>query len=54
MKLVGKTMNNLPYLLALHSIDGLGPIRLKAILKYFKDPKIALTVLIEGGGKVQM
>lgn len=34
-------MNNIPYLLALHSIDGLGPIRLRAILKYFKDPKLA-------------
>jgi len=34
-------MNNIPYLLALHSIDGLGPIRLKAILNYFKDPKLA-------------
>ncbi|MBI2017694.1 DNA-protecting protein DprA [Candidatus Daviesbacteria bacterium] len=34
-------MNNIPYLLALHSIDGLGPIRLKAVLDYFKDPKIA-------------
>lgn len=34
-------MNNIPYLLALHSIDGLGPIRLKAILDYFKDPKLA-------------
>ena len=34
-------MNNTPYLLALHSIDGLGPIRLKAVLNYFKDPKIA-------------
>lgn len=33
-------MNNIPYLLALHSIDGLGPIRLKAILDYFKDPKL--------------
>lgn len=32
---------NVPYLLALHSIDGLGPIRLKAILDYFKDPKLA-------------
>lgn len=32
---------NTAYLLALHSIDGLGPIRLKAILKYFKDPKLA-------------
>lgn len=34
-------MDNIPYLLALHSIDGLGPIRLKAILGYFKDPKLA-------------
>ncbi len=34
-------MNNIAYLLALHSIDGLGPIRLKALLEYFKDPKIA-------------
>ena len=37
-------MNNIPYLLALHSIDGLGPIRLKAILEYFKDPKLAWEV----------
>lgn len=34
-------MNNIPYLLALHSINGLGPIRLKAIIDYFKDPKLA-------------
>lgn len=34
-------MSDIPYLLALHSIDGLGPIRLKAILDYFKDPKLA-------------
>lgn len=34
-------INNVSYLLALHSIDGLGPIRLKAILDYFKDPKLA-------------
>lgn len=34
-------MNNMPYLLALHSIDGLGPIRLRAVLEYFKDPKLA-------------
>lgn len=34
-------MNNTQYLLALHSIDGLGPVRLKAILDYFGDPKIA-------------
>lgn len=34
-------MNNISYLLALHSIDGLGPIRLRAVLDYFKDPKLA-------------
>ncbi len=34
-------MKNIAYLLALHSIDGLGPIRLKAIIDYFKDPKLA-------------
>ncbi len=34
-------MNNIPYLLALHSINGLGPVRLKAIIDYFKDPKLA-------------
>lgn len=34
-------LKNTQYLLALHSIDGLGPIRLKAILNYFKDPKLA-------------
>lgn len=34
-------MNNIQYLLVLHSVDGLGPIRLKAVLEYFKDPKIA-------------
>lgn len=33
-------MTNIPYLLALHSIDGLGPIRLRAVLEYFKDPKL--------------
>lgn len=27
--------------MALHSIDGLGPIRLRAVLEYFKDPKLA-------------
>ncbi|MDD5416163.1 MAG: DNA-processing protein DprA [Candidatus Daviesbacteria bacterium] len=37
-------VQNDPYLLALHSIDGLGPIRLKAILQYFKDPKLAWEV----------
>ncbi len=34
-------MNNLPYLLALHSVEGLGPLRLKAVLDYFVDPQIA-------------
>ncbi len=34
-------MKNISYLLALHSIDGLGPIRLKTLLEYFKDPKTA-------------
>lgn len=29
------------YLLALHSVNGLGPIRLKALIDYFKDPKLA-------------
>lgn len=31
----------LAYLIALHSVDGLGTIRLKRILDYFKDPKDA-------------
>lgn len=34
-------IKNIPYLLALHSIDGLGPVRLKALIEHFKDPKIA-------------
>jgi len=34
-------MNNIAYLLALHTIDGLGPIRLKALVDFFKDPKLA-------------
>lgn len=34
-------MNNIQYLLALHYVDGLGPIRLKLLLDYFKDPKLA-------------
>ncbi|MBI2086369.1 DNA-protecting protein DprA [Candidatus Daviesbacteria bacterium] len=34
-------MNNIPYLLALHSIEGLGPIKIKAMMDYFKDPKLA-------------
>lgn len=33
-------VKNAPYLLALHSVDGLGPVRLKALLDYFKDPKL--------------
>lgn len=33
--------NNSSYLLALHSVNGLGPVRLKAVLDYFKDPKLA-------------
>lgn len=33
--------NNLPYLIALHSVNGLGPVRLKAIIDYFGDPKLA-------------
>lgn len=32
-------MKNVEYLLALHSVHGLGPIRLKNLLDYFKDPK---------------
>ena len=34
-------MDSIEYLLALHSIDGLGPIRLKAVLHHFEDPKFA-------------
>ena len=34
-------MKNVAYLLALHSIDGLGPIRLKKVLDHFEDPKLA-------------
>jgi DNA processing protein len=34
-------MDNASYLLALHSVNGLGPVRLKAVLNYFKDPKLA-------------
>jgi DNA processing protein len=34
-------MDNNAYLLALHSVDGLGPIRLKSVLKHFKNPKAA-------------
>jgi len=31
-------IKNEEYLLALHSVNGLGPIRLKALLDYFQDP----------------
>lgn len=34
-------MTNIPYLLALQTVDGLGPIRLKVIIDYFQDPEIA-------------
>lgn len=33
-------MINIQYLLALHSVDGLGPVRLRALIDYFKDPKL--------------
>jgi DNA processing protein len=33
-------VNNLAYLIALHSVNGLGPIRLKLLLDFFKDPKL--------------
>lgn len=35
------TMKNLAYLLALHSIDGLGNVRLKNLLDFYQDPKLA-------------
>lgn len=31
---------NQPYLIALHSIDGLGPVRLKRLLDIYQDPKL--------------
>lgn len=34
-------MINIQYLLALHAVDGLGPMRLRALIDYFKDPKLA-------------
>lgn len=34
-------MENVEYLLALHSVNGLGPVRLKVLLQYFQDPKLA-------------
>lgn len=35
-----KKIKNIEYLLALQSINGLGPIRLKNLLDFFEDPKI--------------
>lgn len=34
-------MKNLAYLLALHTIEGLGAVRLKKIIDHFEDPKLA-------------
>lgn len=34
-------MKNIAYLLALHSIDGLGPIRLKGLVDHFGDSRLA-------------
>ena len=34
-------VKNIQYLLALHSIDGLGSVRLKKLLDHFLDPKLA-------------
>lgn len=34
-------MKNITYLLALHTIEGLGPIKLKSLIDHFKDPKLA-------------
>ena len=34
-------MKNLKYLLALHSVYGLGSVRLKALMDYYQDPKLA-------------
>lgn len=34
-------MDNIEYLLALHHVKGLGPIRLKLLLEYFSDSKVA-------------
>ncbi len=33
-------MVNLEYLLALHSVNGLGPVRLRALMDYYQDPKL--------------
>ena len=37
-------LKNIQYLLALHSVNGLGPVRLRALLDYFQDPKLAWEV----------
>lgn len=34
-------MTNLAFLVGLHSIDGLGSVRIKNLLDYFRDPKLA-------------
>lgn len=34
-------IKNIEYLLVLHSVNGLGPVRLKALLDFFGDPKLA-------------
>lgn len=47
-------MKNISYLLALHSIDGLGPIRLKALLDHFKDPKLAWEANIKEIGEIRV
>lgn len=36
-----EAVKHIEYLLALHSVNGLGPIRLKRLLDVFKDPKLA-------------
>lgn len=33
-------VKNLAHLVALHSVDGLGPIRLKRLISHFQDPKL--------------
>jgi DNA processing protein len=37
----GWVSNDSKYIIALHHVRGLGPIRLKLLLEYFSDPKIA-------------
>lgn len=46
--------DNLIYLLALHSVDGLGPARLKLILDYFEGSKNAWDAPIEEYTKLQI